>query len=65
MFNKFSTEALDFQKVLKLIEKYCITDIAKEQILNLTPSDDISKVELTLNKLMKQKMYLSIIKFFR
>jgi DNA mismatch repair protein MutS2 len=58
MLNKFSTEALDFQKVLKLIEKYCITDIAKEQILNLTPSDDISKIELTLKQIDEAKNVL-------
>ena len=41
---------LEFDKVLSLLSDYAISDIAKEKITNLTPSNDFDEVNLSLEK---------------
>jgi len=58
MIDKSVFEKLEFDKLLKHISGYCITEKAKQSIQALTPSDNISEINFQGNIVEEAKNYL-------
>ena len=53
-----SFQKLEFDKVKKYIQRYCISDLGREQIEHLVPSSDIPTIKKSLSLLSEMKQLL-------